>query len=46
MSDDTTDQIKVTKAFFGVEKINYKDKYSLVIQGNFRNENMAVYFDF
>ena len=36
----------MSKAFFGVEKINYKEKWALTIQGEFRNEYYAEYLPF
>jgi len=42
MSDSSKDEIKVSKAYFGVEKINHKDKWALIIQGEFRNEYYAT----
>ena len=46
MSDTSRDQITVTKAFFGVERINYKEKWGLIIQGDFKNDFYVNYFDF
>ena len=41
MSDTSKDEIIVSKVYFGVENINNKDKWALVIQGEFRNEYYA-----
>ena len=42
MSDTSKDEIIVSKVYFGVENINNKDKWALVIQGEFRNEYYAI----